>query len=1080
MVAQILRTDIQHDLWHNRLGQPRDWMTQHLHKCVEGVPKLNSKNHFHKCSACITSKMTKHKKNFHTNSSPAQKPNERFMMDYGFVRGKFAEKNKDGTLITSKNGYNCYLLIQDEYSKHIWTFLFATKDPPIDTVKMFLDQYGNKTGMRKIRTDNGGELAKSGKFRNMVKHSGYILETTAPESSFQNGQVERTHRTLSAMMRSMLSGAALTHEYWSYALIHAVYLRNRLPHKGLPPDKTPLELYTGRRPSLSHLKVFGSLVYVKTPKIKKNKLDTDNITTGIFLHFTSTDRNVMYEDATTSEVKSARHAVFDELHYSALVKPTYASAILKQLEDAIPKPKQISKIHAVKDPMTTDFNLSSSYFGQTVDFQIQTMSTHDTLGLNCAVDDKGRIILIECLTGTPAAKIPKWRSTLRKATILSVNGYTFDSIDELKILLKHLNHHQLLTITFAPVEKVNEHPDSCVPQLHFDQMSVIAHQHMAAKHDGIPWKDPHNCPSLTENAMIEAVVNKLVKPKITRQFLCTQKTVHLWEQSEFKQLDQYHKQGMFGSPCKKPYHCNILPLLWVYLIKTDGTLKARCVCNGSPRQKGTVTLGYTYAATVDQAGSRTFWALSALHNNIVIGADATNAFGEAQAPKAPLFVTIDEQYRNWWQRKHPDVYLPKDFVLPVLKALQGHPEAPRLWGDLIHQILTQHVGLSCANHEPCLYRGTIDNQDIFLLRQVDDFAISAPSIHIANQVLDKIQEKLQEPLKRLGTLSMYNGLNIHQSRHYIRVSCETYLTKILQGHGWFEESHKKSVKTPVNYDTQHIRDIETTQGPEDDLMKAQLQQEQGFSYRQALGELLFAAVTCRPDIFHSVIKLSKFSTKPAAIHYHALKRIFRYLRHTLNEGLHYWRPSTNPHLPNSPLPTLHPDNHDTTLPLSTESPMGYVDADWASDVSTRKSVSGASIFLAGAPVIYKSRTQPTVSLSSTESEFISASEGGKLILYLRSILNDIGIHQTHPTPLYADNEACISMANAKQPTRRTRHLDIKYFALLNWIETDQIIMTHISTSDNPADALTKTLGTQLFSRHSATLLGKRIPSYCRF
>ena len=160
--------------------------------------------------------------------------------------------------------------------------------------------------------------------------------------------------------------------------------------------------------------------------------------------------------------------------------------------------------------------------------------------------------------------------------------------------------------------------------------------------------------------------------------------------------------------------------------------------------------------------------------------------------------------------------------------------------------------------------------------------------------------------------------------------------------------------------------------------------------------------------------------------------------------------------------------------------MGYVDADWASDVSTRKSVSGASIFLAGAPVIYKSRTQPTVSLSSTESEFISASEGGKLILYLRSILNDIGIHQTHPTPLYADNEACISMANAKQPTRRTRHLDIKYFALLNWIETDQIIMTHISTSDNPADALTKTLGTQLFSRHSATLLGKRIPSYCRF
>jgi hypothetical protein len=102
-------------------------------------------------------------------------------------------------------------------------------------------------------------------------------------------------------------------------------------------------------------------VYFQTPKIKKNKLDTDNITAGIFLHFTSTDRNVVYDNSTTTEVKYARHAVFDELNYSDVAKPTYSSAILKQLEDSIPNPKHISKIHAVKDPMTTDFNFSSNY-----------------------------------------------------------------------------------------------------------------------------------------------------------------------------------------------------------------------------------------------------------------------------------------------------------------------------------------------------------------------------------------------------------------------------------------------------------------------------------------------------------------------------------------------------------------------------------------------------------------------------------------------------------------------------------------------------------------------------------------------
>ena len=58
--------------------------------------------------------------------------------------------------------------------------------------------------------------------------------------------------------------------------------------------------------------------------------------------------------------------------------------------------------------MTNDFDLSSHYFGQTTNFQIQTNSTHDTLGLNSAVDDKGRFIFIDCLTGTPTTKIPKW------------------------------------------------------------------------------------------------------------------------------------------------------------------------------------------------------------------------------------------------------------------------------------------------------------------------------------------------------------------------------------------------------------------------------------------------------------------------------------------------------------------------------------------------------------------------------------------------------------------------------------------------------------------------------------------------
>ncbi len=71
------------------------------------------------------------------------------------------------------------------------------------------------------------------------------------------------------------------------------------------------------------------------------------------------------------------------------------------------------------------------------------------------------------------------------------------------------------------------------------------------------------------------------------------------------------------------------------------------------------------------------------------------------------------------------------------------------------------------------------------------------------------------------------------------------------------------------------------------------------------------------------------------------------------------------------------------------------------------------------------------------------------------------------------------MANAQQPTRRTRHMDIKHFALLDWVEQDLLILEQISTNDNAADAMTKTLTKQLHNRHFDTYMGIRIPEYIR-
>lgn len=278
-----------------------------------------------------------------------------------------------------------------------------------------------------------------------------------------------------------------------------------------------------------------------------------------------------------------------------------------------------------------------------------------------------------------------------------------------------------------------------------------------------------------------------------------------------------------------------------------------------------------------------------------------------------------------------------------------------------------------------------------------------------------------------------------------------------------------------------MTELEQAIGPTEAEPHLILQKEMGFSYRQAIGELLFAAITCRPDILYAIIKLSQYNNKPSRIHYLAVKRVFKYLRDTLHDGLHYWRQDINPALPQVTAPTIPPDTHSVELPDSDPRlAHGYVDSDWAGDTKHRRSISGLCLCFAGAPVVYRSRFQPTISLSSTEAEFIAANEAGKLGLYLRSILNDLDIPQDSATALFEDNAAAIAMANAQRPTRRTRHMDIKHFALLDWVATDQLILSAISTHDNPSDGLTKALGPQLFARHTSTLLGKRKPSYCSF
>ena len=115
-----------------------------------------------------------------------------------------------------------------------------------------------------LRIDNGREFYGN-EFEEFCKKCRIARKNTTPYTPHQNGVVERMNRTLMEKSRSMLSCAELGHEFWAEAVGTTCYLVNRSPSSALD-DRTPHEVWTGNKPSLEHLRVFGCDAYVYFPK----------------------------------------------------------------------------------------------------------------------------------------------------------------------------------------------------------------------------------------------------------------------------------------------------------------------------------------------------------------------------------------------------------------------------------------------------------------------------------------------------------------------------------------------------------------------------------------------------------------------------------------------------------------------------------------------------------------------------------------------------------------------------------------------------------------------------------------------
>ena len=193
---------------------------------------------------------------------------------------------------------------------------------------------------------------------------------------------------------------------------------------------------------------------------------------------------------------------------------------------------------------------------------------------------------------------------------------------------------------------------------------------------------------------------------------------------------------------------------------------------------------------------------------------------------------------------------------------------------------------------------------------MDDFAVASSSDSINKDLISAINNEPTIEIKDLGELTRYNGVDVTQGRHFVKLSNKTYFDKVIEEHPWLQNDTNISNKPlPLHSDKSFNHLLEHAVPPPTELEQNQLQTKMGLNYRQGIGELIYMMVTCRPDISFPLIKLSQYSSNPAEEHYVALKQFFEYLQATSDDGIYFWRPTPQSSLPIYPMPSTSPSNY---------------------------------------------------------------------------------------------------------------------------------------------------------------------------
>jgi histone deacetylase 1/2 len=456
---------------------------------------------------------------------------------------------------------------------------------------------------------------------------------------------------------------------------------------------------------------------------------------------------------------------------------------------------------------------------------------------------------------------------------------------------------------------------------------------------------------------------------------------------------------------------NIIDCKWVYKVKrkADGSIdryKARLVAKGF-KQKYGVDYEDTFSPVVKSATIRLVLSLAVSRNWKLRQLDVKNAF---------LHGVLEEEV---YMRQPPGYFDPsrRGYICRLDKALYGLKQAPRAWYARLSSKL-QDLGFSASKADTSLFFYNKGGVTIYMLVYVDDIVVVSSSDSAVDALLHDLG--MAFALKDLGELHFFLGIEVKKVSDGIILSQEKYAKELIAR---VNMTGCKPVDTPLST-SEKLSLVDGELLSSDDSTR----------YRSIVGALQYITLT-RPDISYSVNKVCQFLHAPTTIHWTSVKRILRYLQGTVSLGLRLSKSSS--------------------ILVS-----AFSDADWAGCPDDRRSTGGFAVFFGSNLISWSARKQATVSRSSTEAEYKALANATAEVIWIQTLLKELGVPQPRAACLWCDNIGATYLCANPVFHARTKHIEVDYHFVRERVARKLLDIRFIPSGDQLADGFTKSLSTR--------------------